>query len=187
MWQIQSHGLFGGKNCSQFVKSAQNNKHDLHFGGCPGVPVHGGIPIVFISIHGVLMQFVNVSFLCVPVQEDTTHFFIDNYRYNCSLLTPVYFLTKISQQTVLDEHFKLWLGCKFRTWFVSVSSFVDSFTWRDSMNLKRKCYQSKLFNSFKLWQCQLLLPHYQCISETSFLLFTFSLEKATSSSSKLRD
>ena len=21
-------------------------------GGCPGVPVHGGIPIVFISIHG---------------------------------------------------------------------------------------------------------------------------------------
>ena len=24
------------------------------FGGCPDVPVHGGIPIVFISIHGVL-------------------------------------------------------------------------------------------------------------------------------------
>ena len=96
------------------------------FGGCPGVPVHGGIPIVFISIHGVLTQFVNVLFLCVPVQEDTTHFFIDNYRYNCSLLTPVYFLTKISQQTVLNEHFKLWLGCKFRTWFASISSFVDS-------------------------------------------------------------
>ena len=36
-------------------------------GGCPGVPVHGGIPIVFIST-----QFVNVSFLCVPVHEDTT-------------------------------------------------------------------------------------------------------------------
>ena len=30
------------------------------FGGCPGVPVHGGIPIVFISIHGVVTQFVNV-------------------------------------------------------------------------------------------------------------------------------
>ena len=28
--------------------------------GCPGVPVHGGIPIVFISIHGVVTQFVNV-------------------------------------------------------------------------------------------------------------------------------
>ena len=41
-------------------------------GGCPGVPVHGGIPIVFISIHGVVTQFVNVSFLCVPVHEDTT-------------------------------------------------------------------------------------------------------------------
>ena len=41
-------------------------------GGCPGVPVHGGIPIVFISIHGVVTQFVNVSFLCVLVHEDTT-------------------------------------------------------------------------------------------------------------------
>ena len=45
-----------------------------HFRGCPGVPVHGGIPIVFISIHGVVTQFVNVSFLCVPVHEDTTPF-----------------------------------------------------------------------------------------------------------------
>ena len=42
------------------------------FRGCPGVPVHGGIPIVFTSIHGVVTQFVNVSFLCVPVHEDTT-------------------------------------------------------------------------------------------------------------------
>ena len=42
--------------------------------GCPGVPVHGGIPFVFTSIHGVVMQFVNVSFLCVPVHEDTTMF-----------------------------------------------------------------------------------------------------------------
>ena len=42
--------------------------------GCPGVPVHGGIPIVFISIHGVVTQFVNVSFLCVPVHKDTTGF-----------------------------------------------------------------------------------------------------------------
>ena len=25
-----------------------------NFGGCPGVPVHGGIPIVFISTHGVV-------------------------------------------------------------------------------------------------------------------------------------
>ena len=40
--------------------------------GCPDVPVHAGIPIVFISIHGVVTQFVNVSFLCVPVHEDTT-------------------------------------------------------------------------------------------------------------------
>ena len=44
----------------------------LEIGGFPGVPVHGGIPIVFISIHGVVTQFVNVSFLCVPVHEDTT-------------------------------------------------------------------------------------------------------------------
>ena len=41
-------------------------------GGCPGVPVHEGIPFVFITIHGVMTQFVNVSFLCVPVHEDTT-------------------------------------------------------------------------------------------------------------------
>ena len=40
--------------------------------GCPGVPVHGGIPIVFVSIHGVVTQLVNVSFLCVPVHEETT-------------------------------------------------------------------------------------------------------------------
>ena len=44
----------------------------LEIGSCPSVPVHGGIPIVFISIHGVVTQFVNVSFLCVPVHEDTT-------------------------------------------------------------------------------------------------------------------
>ena len=44
------------------------------FRGCPGVPVHGGISIVFISTHGVVTQFVNVSFLCVPVHEDTTRF-----------------------------------------------------------------------------------------------------------------
>ena len=47
----------------------------LHFLGLPGVPVQGRIPIVFISIHGVVTQFVNVSFLCVLVHEDTTHFF----------------------------------------------------------------------------------------------------------------
>ena len=47
--------------------------------GCPGVPVHGGIPIVFTSIHGVVTQFVNVSFLCVPVHEDTTEKLISIY------------------------------------------------------------------------------------------------------------
>ena len=36
-----------------------------------GIP--GGIPIVFISTHEVVTQFVNVSFFCVPVHEDTTH------------------------------------------------------------------------------------------------------------------
>ena len=41
-------------------------------GGCPGVPVHEGIPFVFITIHGVMTQFVNVSFFCVLVHEDTT-------------------------------------------------------------------------------------------------------------------
>ena len=40
--------------------------------GCPGVREHGGIPIVFISINWGVTQFVNVSFLCVPVHEDTT-------------------------------------------------------------------------------------------------------------------
>ena len=57
--KIQSHGLLGGKKCSQFVKLVQNIKHDLHFS-------------------------------------------TDNYRYNCSLLTPMYFLAKISQLTVLN-------------------------------------------------------------------------------------
>ena len=45
----------------------------LMFGrGCPGVPVYEGIPIVFITIHGLMTQFVIVSFFCVPVHEDTT-------------------------------------------------------------------------------------------------------------------
>ena len=44
--------------------------------GCPGVPVHGGIPIVFISIHGVVTHLVNVSFLCVLVHEDTTTYLL---------------------------------------------------------------------------------------------------------------
>ena len=57
-------------------KHVVSNNYD--FGGCPGVPVHGGIPIVFISIHGVVTQFVNVSFLCVPVHEDTTRFCKDS-------------------------------------------------------------------------------------------------------------
>ena len=51
--------------------------------GCPGVPVNGGIPIVFISIHGVVTQFVNVSFLCVPVHEDTTKM-ADNFLLSSS-------------------------------------------------------------------------------------------------------
>ena len=46
--------------------------------GCPGVPVHEGIPFVFITIHGVMTQFVNVSFLCVPVHEDTTYNLMSN-------------------------------------------------------------------------------------------------------------
>ena len=37
----------------------------------------GGIPIVFIFIHGVVTQFVNVSFLCVLVHEDTTFLVIN--------------------------------------------------------------------------------------------------------------
>ena len=58
--------------------------------GCPGVPVHEGIPFVFITIHGVMTQFVNVSFLCVPVHEDTTRDF-DSARnlqscYNLALV-----------------------------------------------------------------------------------------------------
>lgn len=49
------------------------DRHILELlGGCPGVPVHEGIPIVFITIHGLMTQFVNVSFFCVPVHEDTT-------------------------------------------------------------------------------------------------------------------
>ena len=41
--------------------------------GPPGAPVHGGIPIVFISIHGVVTQFVNVSFLFVPVHNQQVY------------------------------------------------------------------------------------------------------------------
>ena len=52
--------------------------------GCPGVPVHGGIPIVFTSIHGVVTQFVNVSFLCVPVHEDQ-HLNVDVLHNNNAL------------------------------------------------------------------------------------------------------
>ena len=53
---------------------ALTTPHDAYskIRGCPGVPVHEGIPFVFITIHGVMTQFVNVSFFCVPVHEDTT-------------------------------------------------------------------------------------------------------------------
>ena len=47
-------------------------------GGCPGVPVHEGILFVFITVHGVMTQFVNVSFLCVPVHEDATYNLMSN-------------------------------------------------------------------------------------------------------------
>ena len=50
-------------------------------GGCPSVPVHEGIPIVFITIHGVMTQFVNVSFFCVPVHEDTTSVTSHDFPY----------------------------------------------------------------------------------------------------------
>ena len=40
----------------------------------------GGIPIVFIFIHGVVTQFVNVSFLCVLVHEDTTFLVINEIK-----------------------------------------------------------------------------------------------------------
>ena len=52
----------------------QPNNVAAYFRGCPGVPVHEGIPIVFITIHGLMTQFVIVSFFCVPVHEDTTLF-----------------------------------------------------------------------------------------------------------------
>ena len=52
--------------------------------GCPGVPVHEGIPIVFITIHGLMTQFVNVSFFCVPVHEDTTVVLTAKVRNNTS-------------------------------------------------------------------------------------------------------
>ena len=56
----------------------------LSFGGCPGVPVHEGIPIVFITIHGLMTQFVNVSFFCVPVHEDTTELCVESSE-NCTI------------------------------------------------------------------------------------------------------
>ena len=43
-----------------FKKSQENLGHiNRYYWGCPGV-------------HGAVTQFVNVSFLCVPVHEDTT-------------------------------------------------------------------------------------------------------------------
>ena len=62
-------------------------------GGCPGVLVQGGIPIVFISIHGVVTQFVNVSFLCVPVHEDTTHL---SWESNMHIIRLVYLVHGMS-------------------------------------------------------------------------------------------
>ena len=64
-WQTRKERQLGGLK----------HKHLCHWHflrGCPGVPVHEGIPFVFITIHGVMTQFVNVFFFCVPVHEDTT-------------------------------------------------------------------------------------------------------------------
>ena len=57
---------------SQLIKLIITSHQTPNQRGCPGVPVHEGIPFVFITIHGVMTQFVNVSFFCVPVHEDTT-------------------------------------------------------------------------------------------------------------------
>ena len=58
--------------------------------GCPGVPVHGGIPIVFISIHGVVTHFVNVSFLCVLVHEDTTTYLLCIFLQSVQIISNSY-------------------------------------------------------------------------------------------------
>ena len=73
---LKSSELLGisGKGWLQFWEDLEFLGISRNSRGCPGVPVHGGIPIVFISTHGVVTQFVNVSFLCVPVHEDTTEF-----------------------------------------------------------------------------------------------------------------
>ena len=61
-----------GLNMTNTTSYGSTFEQLLQLRGCPGVPVHEGIPFVFITIHGVMTQFVNVSFLCVPVHEDTT-------------------------------------------------------------------------------------------------------------------
>ena len=99
------------------------------FGGCPGVPVHRGIAIVFISIHGVVTQFVNVSFLCVPVHEDTTTFRIKRKKVPL-LLEAISYLGEAGQKSLrLKCSGKLWAS-KFHIKFhPTLSSLVktDSF------------------------------------------------------------
>ena len=68
--------LQGSTCCPGSSGYSQSFIFGKHIWGCPGVPVHGGIPIVFISIHGVVTQLVNVSFLCVLVHEDTTTYLL---------------------------------------------------------------------------------------------------------------
>ena len=49
-----------------------------NFRGCPGVPVHGGTPIVFISIHGVVTHSLMFRFFVYPYTMTQPNFRILN-------------------------------------------------------------------------------------------------------------
>ena len=72
-------------------------------GGCPGVLVQGRIPIVFISIHGVVTQFFNVSFLCVPVHEDTTYL---SWESNVHIIRLVYLVHGMAKHSFSDNRMR---------------------------------------------------------------------------------
>ena len=96
-----------------------------YVGGCPGVPVHEGISFVFLTIHGVMTQFVNVSFLCVPVHEDTTICWALLFIYSVYLGPPskAVVTSEVSfQYGDLSSVFKIFESFFCVIWFITITA-----------------------------------------------------------------
>ena len=128
-------------NYTIHVNTARLRKPWTHSWGCPGVLVHGGIPIVFITIHGVMTQFVNVSFFCVPVHGDTTPLLFTVLLCSIGLLLGTHCIPKV------------FLGFKVSSFLFYRSHFiqVENFDKKKSVFLPHTNPTRQVLEMFSLW------------------------------------